>query len=94
VELQIDKEVQIRIEMGAVSSSTNSSSANQTPSVASKARTLLVRPGLPTLRFMPDGSIADTSPQCLCLLARNGSALWLKQTRNRLSYEIKSNPQD
>jgi hypothetical protein len=55
---------------------------------------MLVQPGLPTIRFLPDGSIADTSPLMLCIIARDGSALWLKQSRNRLTYEIKSNPQE
>ena len=90
VDLELDTGLQIRIEMGAVSASTNSGNAGQVASVASIPRTLLVQPGLPTIRFMPDGSIADTSPQMLCLAGRDGFALWLKQTRNRLTYEIKS----
>jgi prepilin-type N-terminal cleavage/methylation domain-containing protein len=94
VDLQVDTGIQIKVEIGAVSSSTNSGSANQAASVASKPRTMLVQPGLPTIRFMPDGSIADTSPLMLCIMARDGSALWLKQSRNRLTYEIKSNPQE
>jgi prepilin-type N-terminal cleavage/methylation domain-containing protein len=94
VDLQLDPSLQIRIEMGAVSALTNSGNAGQAASVASIPRTLLVKPGMPTIRFMPDGSIADTSPQMLCLAGRDGFALWLKQTRNRLAYEIKANPQE
>jgi hypothetical protein len=94
VDLQLDTGIQIRVETGAVSASTNSGSAGQVPSIASKPRTMLVQPGLPTIRFLPDGSIADTSPLMLCIIARDGSALWLKQSRNRLTYEIKSNPQE
>jgi len=94
VDLQLETGLQIKIEIGAVSASTNSGNPGQVQSVASKPRTMLVQPGLPTIRFMPDGSIADTSPQMLCLVGRDGSALWLKQTRNRLTYEIKSNPQE
>jgi Tfp pilus assembly protein FimT len=94
VEFQLDKGLQISIRAGAVSAMTNSSTMGQVASVASVPKTMLAQPGLPTLRFLPDGSIADTSPQCLELLAQDGTALWLKQTRNRLSYEIKSNPQD
>ena len=94
VDFQLDTAVQIRIEVGAVSATTNSPGAGQARSVASVPRTLLVQPALPTLRFMPDGSIADTSPQSISLATRDGAALWLKQTRNRLAYEIKSNPQE
>jgi type II secretory pathway pseudopilin PulG len=94
VELQLDPGLQIKVEIGAVSALTNSGNPGQVVSVASKPRTLLVQPGLPTIRFMPDGSIADTSPQMLCIVARDGSSLWLKQSRNRLTYEIKSNVQE
>lgn len=91
VDLQIDSGLQIRIEVGAMSTAaTNSASSGQVTSVASVPKKLLVQPGLPTIRFMPDGSIADSSPQRICLTGRDGFALWLKQTPNRLSYEIKS----
>jgi prepilin-type N-terminal cleavage/methylation domain-containing protein len=93
-EFQLEPGLQIRVEIGAVSASTNSGNPGQVQSVASVARTVLVKPGLPTIRFMPDGSIADTSPQMLCLAGHDGFALWLKQTRNRLSYEIKTNLQE
>ncbi len=95
VDLQIESGLQIRVEAGAVSTAaTNSAAAGQVTSVASIPKKLLVQPGLPTIRFMPDGSIADSSPQCICLAGRDGFALWLKQTRNRLTYEIKSSPQE
>jgi prepilin-type N-terminal cleavage/methylation domain-containing protein len=94
VDLTLDPGLQIRIETGAVSASTNANNPGQVKSVASVPKTMLVQPGLPTIRFLPDGSIADTSPQMLALVARDGSALWLKQSRNRLTYEVKSDPQE
>jgi prepilin-type N-terminal cleavage/methylation domain-containing protein len=95
VDLEIDSGLQIRIELGAVSTAaTNSTAAGQVTSVASVPKKLLVQPGLPTIRFMPDGSIADSSPQCVCLTGRDGFTVWLKQSRDRLSYEIKNNPQE
>jgi len=45
-------------------------------------------PNLPKIRFLPDGSIAETSPQSFAVMSRDGSAIWLAQTRNRLSYAI------
>ena len=93
VDLTLDPGLQIRIEARAVSASTNSSNPMQVKSVASVPKTMLVQPGLPTIRFLPDGSIADTSPMMLALVARDGSALYLKQSRNRLTYEIKTDPQ-
>lgn len=45
-------------------------------------------PNLPKIRFLPDGSIAETSPQSFGVMSRDGSAIWLAQTRNRLTYAI------
>jgi len=45
---------------------------------------------LPGIRFLPDGSIADTSPQAVRLTGRDGVSLWLAQARNRLNYEIRN----
>ena len=44
---------------------------------------------LPEIRFMPDGSIDDNSPQALQLKDRSGTSLWLAQATNHLSYEIR-----
>jgi type II secretion system protein H len=45
---------------------------------------------LPEIRFLPDGSIDDNSPRALHLQDKNGVSLWLAQTTNHLSYEIRS----
>jgi len=45
---------------------------------------------LPQIRFLPDGGLAESSPQALRLLDRDGVSLWLAQSRNRLSYEIRN----
>ena len=45
---------------------------------------------LPEIRFMPDGSIDDTSPRALHLQDKNGVSLWLAQATNHLGYEIRS----
>jgi type II secretion system protein H len=45
---------------------------------------------LPAIRFLPDGSIDESSPQKLQLAGADGSSLWLVQTRNRAGYEISS----
>ena len=45
---------------------------------------------LPEIHFLPDGTIEDTSPRALHLHDRNGASLWLAQTTNHLSYEIRS----
>src|SRR5438270_5687 len=46
--------------------------------------------GLPRMRFMPDGSISETSPRALEFVGRDGDAVWLALARNRLNYEIRT----
>jgi Tfp pilus assembly protein FimT len=53
----------------------------------------LSHPGLQTIRFLPDGSISDSSPQMLRLTAQDGSYLCLAQSRDRLTYEIRATDQ-
>jgi prepilin-type N-terminal cleavage/methylation domain len=65
--------------LGMASSST--SSANSTASH---------HPNVPKIRFLPDGSIADGSPQSVHLIGRDGASLWLMLSRNRLNYEIRT----
>jgi prepilin-type N-terminal cleavage/methylation domain-containing protein len=45
---------------------------------------------LPKIRFLPDDTIAETSPQVLRLTDREGRSLELAQARNRLGYEIRN----
>jgi type II secretion system protein H len=44
---------------------------------------------LPAIRFLPDGTIDETSPTTLRLTSDRGESLWLIQLTNRLSYEIR-----
>lgn len=43
---------------------------------------------LPAIRFLPDGSVDENSPQTLELVDSDGRSLRLVETRNRLGYEI------
>ena len=47
-------------------------------------------PNLPKIRFLPDGSIADGSPESLHVIGRDGMSIWLMLARNRLNYEIRA----
>ena len=62
----------------------------QRASTASVPRVNLVHATLPTIRFLPDGSIGEASPQMLHLTSSDGGSLWLAQSRDGLSYEIRS----
>ncbi len=44
---------------------------------------------LPEIRFLPDGSIDETSPRAFRLEDRSGTLRWLAQATNHLSYEIR-----
>jgi len=59
-------------------------------STASVPRVNLVHATLPTIRFLPDGSIGEASPQMLHLTSGDGGSLWLALSRDGLNYEIRS----
>ncbi len=46
--------------------------------------------GLPAIRFLPDGTVDENSPQTLRLMDAKGHALWLIESRNRNGYEIRN----
>ena len=48
------------------------------------------RANLPQIRFLPDGSIGDTSPLSVQLADQDGRKLSLAQSVNRMNYEIQS----
>jgi prepilin-type N-terminal cleavage/methylation domain-containing protein len=68
----------------------NTMSRSRQASVASVPRVKLVHAGLPTIRFLPDGSIGESSPQMLHLTSNDSGSLWLAQSRDGLNYEIRS----
>ena len=43
---------------------------------------------VPAIRFLPDGTIDENSPQTLRLTDAKGNALWLIETRNHTGYEV------
>jgi len=44
--------------------------------------------GLPAIRFLPDGTVDENSPQTLRLMDAKGHTLWLIESRDRNGYEI------
>jgi Tfp pilus assembly protein FimT len=66
----------------------NTMNRGQQTSTASAPRVNLVHASLPTIRFLPDGSVSETSPQELRLTDRDGASLWVRQSRDRVNYEI------
>ena len=45
---------------------------------------------LPHIRFEPDGSVSESSPESFRLMERDGGSLWVGLSVNRLNYEIRS----
>jgi len=89
VEFQLDSGVQIEVLKQAASSSFGTNMTRlQHVSTASVAPVKLTHPGLPTIRFLPDGSLGENGPQGLRLTSRDGSSLVVALSRDRLSYEI------
>jgi len=44
---------------------------------------------LPEIRFLPDASVDETSPQALRLFDRDGTSVWLAQATNGFNYELR-----
>jgi len=89
VEFTLDKELQMQLaddEINRLVNPTLNINLNPNRQIATGAN----RRGVPEIRFLPDGSIAETSPSVVRLLDRDGLAVWVALSRNRLNYEIRN----
>jgi type II secretion system protein H len=93
VEFTLGSGLEIEVASQEAAPAATTTSRNQTPSVASVRKVTKVHPELPTIRFLPDGSIGESSPQKLLLKGREGAVLYLAQATDRLSYEIRASDQ-
>ena len=48
---------------------------------------------LPAIRFLPDGTVDEDSPQTLQLTDSAGVSRWLLESRDRMGYEISDTKQ-
>ncbi len=46
---------------------------------------------LPAIRFLPDGFIAESSPESIWIREGTRDSVWITRSRNRLNYEIQTN---
>ena len=90
VEFTLDSGLQIEVVNRTVAAPANTLNRAREASRASAPRVVLTRANLPTIRFLPDGAIGETSPQKLQLTSNDGGSLWLIQARDGVSYEIRS----
>ena len=92
VDFELDSGLQLEVVTKTVAAPVNAvtMNRNQQTSIASVPRVNLVHASLPTIRFLPDGSISEASPQKLHLTSTDGGSIWLAQSKDGLSYEIRS----
>ncbi|MCX6915594.1 MAG: hypothetical protein NT167_21550, partial [Verrucomicrobia bacterium] len=95
VDFTLDSGLQLEVVAKTVVAAANTVTMgrNQPASITSALRVNLVHASLPTIRFLPDGSVGEASPQKLHLTSTDGGSLWLAQSRDGLTYEIRSNDQ-
>ena len=93
VNFTLDKDMQLEIPTANPGSSGNTAGAGIATEVASVPPLRSNHPNLPAIRFLPDGTLTESSPQTLRLTGRDGSSIWLVLSRNHLSYEIRSRKQ-
>ena len=94
VEFTLDSGLRLAVVNKTVVSPANTMNLSQqvTP-VASLPKIKLAHPELPTIRFLPDGSVAESSPQMLRLTSSDGGTLWLALGRDGVNYEIRNTEQ-
>lgn len=92
VQFDIDSGVQIDVAKRAAVAANSRLTSNplQLTSTASVMRVKLTHPALPTIRFLPDGSLGEGSPEKLRLTGRDGVSLWVALSQDKLHYEIRS----
>jgi len=91
VEFSIDSGLKIEvIKPVAVQPSSMTFTSRQVTRTASAPRVNLTHPSVPTIRFLPDGTVSENSPQKLRLSGRDDRSLWLALANDKLTYEIRA----
>lgn len=84
VEFDIDPDMQVEVFMISGNAVAPAPAANTQANPA----VTVSRPGLPRIRFLPEGTVTSDSPQRIRLTGREGLSIVLQQTRNGNGYEI------
>jgi len=90
VEFELDSGLKIEVVRRTDTAPALTLNRSRQASAASTPRVVPARGDLPAIRFLPDGSLGQTSPQKLHLTSGDGGSLWLAQSRDGLNYEIRS----
>ena len=91
VDFTLDSGLRLEVVNHTAVARANTMNPGQQASIASVPRVNLVHASLPTIRFLPDGSLGERSPQMLRLTGDDGGSLWLVQSRDGSNnYEIRN----
>ncbi len=90
VDFTIDGDIQIQVVNSAAAATSGVFGPSTVNATASEKPVKSNHPQLPRARFLPDGSLDESSPMTLRLTGRDGSSIWVAQTRSRNGYEIRS----
>jgi prepilin-type N-terminal cleavage/methylation domain-containing protein len=90
VDFTLDGGLQLEVVNKTGATPANTLTRNNKISTASIPRVKLVHADLPTIRFLPDGSVAQSSPQMLHLTSGDGGSLWLALSRDAVNYEVRN----
>ena len=94
-EFKLDGDVQIETiaydptSMDALPGSTAPTPVNTMPANSARQNSG-PHSALPKLKFLPDGTVDESSPQMIKLTGRDGFSIYVAQTRNRVNYEIRT----
>jgi prepilin-type N-terminal cleavage/methylation domain-containing protein len=83
-EFTLDKDLHIEV-IRADKPKTASATTGFSTSAQPKANTR----NLPQIRFLPDGSVDESSPRAVRLFDRDGTSVWLAQATNGFNYELR-----
>jgi type II secretion system protein H len=79
-----------RIEVMNVGSTSANTLGTSKTTTTSSSKVMSRHPGIPRIRFMPDGTLDDESPMLFKLTGNEGDVLFIAQTRSRMSYEVRT----
>ncbi len=90
VDFPVDSDIRLEVvNMGKAAAASSFGPPGTSGAISEKPRRSN-HPDLPKIRFMPDGTVDESSPPMLRLTGRDGTSIWVMQSRNRSSYEIRN----
>jgi len=90
VSITMDSDLQLQVESLNTASTAGTTAVASSMAIGSAAPVTSNHPSLPRVRFLPDGSIGESSLESVQLQHRDGKSLWLGLSRNRMNYEIQN----